>query len=95
MGQFVEQFPILSSLGGFIVALVAGAIDLVMLKNRILAIVIWVWGFPLTIAPILLQEAWGDFRWPLGLAVAILYGISVVTIYRALLSEGSGELDEK
>ena len=89
MGQFVEQYPIIASLGGFLIAILAGAIDLVVLKNRVLAIVFWLWGFPLTVTPIFLKESWGDIRWFLGAAIAILYVISVVAIYRLLTPERS------
>lgn len=89
MGHFIEQYPVVASLIGFLVAIVAGAVDLIALKNRALAIVFWVLGFPLTVTPIFSKESWGDFRWFIGAGIGILYVIAVIWVYRVLAPEPS------
>ena len=85
MSQFLEQYPIIATIFGFGLAIAAGAIDLVVLRNRALAIVFWLWGFPLAVTPIVMKESWGDIRWFAGFAIAVLYLISVVKVYVALV----------
>lgn len=89
MGHLIEQYPIITSLIGFIVAIVAGAVDLIVLKNRVLAIVFWVWGFPVAVMPILWKESWGDIRWFLGAAIGVIYVIAAIWVYRVLAPEPS------
>lgn len=95
MSDFIEQYPIIASLLGFVLAVAAGAIDLVVLQNRALAIAFWVLCFPLAVTPILSKQSWGDLRWFLGLVVAAAYLSAVVWIYRVLVhakrSEKTGE----
>ena len=86
MSQFLEQYPIIAAIFGFGLAIAAGAIDLVVLRNRALAIVFWLLGFPLAITPIVMKDAWGDIRWFAGFAIAVLYLI-LVKVYVALVPE--------
>lgn len=95
MSSFIEQYPIIASLLGFVLAIAAGAIDLVVLKNRALAIVFWVLCFPLTVTPILSKESWGNLRWLLGLVVAAAYMGTVVWIYRILVHAKHSEAAEE
>lgn len=84
MNGFIEQYPIIATIAGFFLAVMAGAIDLVVLRNRALAILFWVLGLPLTITPIVSKVSWGDFRWLLAILVAALYVGTVLWIYRTL-----------
>lgn len=89
MGYFIEQYPIIASLAGFLAAIMSGAIDLIVLKNRVLAILFWMWGFPLAVTPIFLQESWGDLRWFFGAVIGVLYVIATIWVYRVLAPEPS------
>jgi len=89
MSDFIEQYPIIATIIGFVLAVMAGAIDLVVLKNRALAILFWVLGFPLTVTPIFSKESWGDLRWLIGAVIGILYVIAVIWVYRVLAPEAS------
>lgn len=84
MGHLIEQYPIIATLVGFVLAVTAGAIDLVVLKNRALAILFWVVAFPLTVTPSFSKESWGDSRWFIGAGIGVLYVIAVVWVYRVL-----------
>lgn len=95
MNYFIENYPIVASFVAFAVATIAGAVDLIVLKNRALAILFWLWGFPVVIMPIVWKESWGDFRWLLGAVVAALYVGAVIKIYSILAPDKAAQEVEK
>lgn len=52
MAAIFAEYPILSSVIALVVFVIAGAVDLIVLKNKAVAFVLWVFGFFVVLAPL-------------------------------------------
>jgi hypothetical protein len=87
IADFFQHHPVMAGLITFPLAVLAGVLDLLVLKNRATAIVFWVFGFFPVAMPIYGADSLGGLRWFFGTAITILYAIVVIVAYRVFEPE--------
>jgi len=80
---FIE-YPAWASFVGLIVFVLAGAIDLIVLKNRALAFLFWTIGFFVVLAPLINLPSLGGVEVLLIVFFGVAYCLAVYKAYGAL-----------
>lgn len=89
VANFYRHYPIIAGLITFPFAVLAGLLDLIVLKRRPVAWIFWLFGFFPVAMPIYGDKSLGGARWLFGALVTILYVLVISFIDRSLRAEKS------
>jgi hypothetical protein len=79
MESLFTDHPIVASGIGFVIFVLLGVVDLLVLRNRTIALLFWILGFFVVLSPLVNLPSLSTFEWFLILCLGVVY---VVVVYR-------------